>query len=83
MSRKMLARSRTVKDFGYCERDKWKSNSCKSNLNQSKDMLIKRRFCRYRTHKTANCKGPYYMICDDFAIKNAKRLPKVYDQKMQ
>jgi len=43
-------------------------------LQKSKGVVIKRRFCKHRTHKTANCTEPYYdvILCDDstLCIKN-------------
>ena len=57
--------------FKYCERDKWtewEADSCKSScLKNSKGVQVKRRSCKHRNYKTANCIGLYYdvVMCND------------------
>ncbi|XP_067203576.1 A disintegrin and metalloproteinase with thrombospondin motifs adt-2-like [Linepithema humile] len=66
-------------NFRYCERDKWSEWTkypCKSScLNKSKSVRVKRRVCRHRIHKTANCKGSYYdvVLCDDSTLCTKRR----------
>ncbi|XP_012214601.1 A disintegrin and metalloproteinase with thrombospondin motifs adt-2-like isoform X2 [Linepithema humile] len=65
--------------FKYCEVDnwsEWKEDSCKSScLRKSKGVLVKRRSCEHRAHRTANCIEPYYdmVICDDFLLCTDER----------
>ncbi|XP_067208706.1 A disintegrin and metalloproteinase with thrombospondin motifs 7-like [Linepithema humile] len=65
--------------FKYCEDDnwsEWKEDTCKSScLEESKGALVKRRFCKHKTHKTADCIGPYYDVnlCDDSSLCNERR----------
>nr|XP_012214602.1 PREDICTED: A disintegrin and metalloproteinase with thrombospondin motifs 12-like [Linepithema humile] len=65
--------------FKYCEDDnwsEWKEDSCKSScLRKSKGVLVKRRSCEHKAHRTANCMEPYYdmVICDDFLLCTDER----------
>nr|XP_012216562.1 PREDICTED: A disintegrin and metalloproteinase with thrombospondin motifs 7-like [Linepithema humile] len=65
--------------FKYCKDDnwsEWKENTCKSScLPKSKGALVRRRFCKHETHRTANCIGPYYdvVLCDDSSLCSEKR----------
>ncbi|XP_067208708.1 A disintegrin and metalloproteinase with thrombospondin motifs 2-like [Linepithema humile] len=65
--------------FKYCEDDnwsEWKEDTCKSScLEESKGALVKRRFCKHETHRTANCFGPYYdvVLCDDSSLCRQNR----------
>ncbi|XP_067203456.1 A disintegrin and metalloproteinase with thrombospondin motifs 19-like [Linepithema humile] len=63
--------------FPYCGDNwsEWKEDSCKSNcFTKSKGMIIKRRFCKHDTYKTASCNGPYYdvVVCNDSRLCNGK-----------
>nr|XP_012230171.1 PREDICTED: A disintegrin and metalloproteinase with thrombospondin motifs 2-like isoform X2 [Linepithema humile] len=66
-------------NFKFCRKDnwsKWKKDSCNSYcLEKSKGAVVKRRFCKHRTYRTANCKGPYYdvVLCDDSSLCTEKR----------
>nr|XP_012216561.1 PREDICTED: A disintegrin and metalloproteinase with thrombospondin motifs 7-like [Linepithema humile] len=65
--------------FKYCKDDnwsEWKEDTCKSScLKKSKGALVKRRFCKHETHRTANCIGPYYdvVLCDDSSLCRQNR----------
>ncbi|XP_067214031.1 A disintegrin and metalloproteinase with thrombospondin motifs adt-2-like isoform X2 [Linepithema humile] len=66
-------------NFKFCRKDnwsEWKNDSCKSNcMKKSKGIVVKRRYCSHRTHRTANCRGPYYDVdlCDDSILCIKKR----------
>ncbi|XP_067212076.1 A disintegrin and metalloproteinase with thrombospondin motifs adt-2-like isoform X2 [Linepithema humile] len=65
--------------FKYCEDDnwsEWKEDSCKSScLKESKGVLVKRRSCEHKAHRTANCIGLYHnmVICDDILLCTEER----------
>nr|XP_012234872.1 PREDICTED: A disintegrin and metalloproteinase with thrombospondin motifs 18-like [Linepithema humile] len=65
--------------FKHCQKDKWsewKEDTCQSScLEKSKGIKVKRRSCKHRNRRTANCKGPYYdvILCNDTLLCTKKR----------
>ena len=61
-------------NFYSCQRDnwsEWKEDTCESScLEKSKGIVVRRRSCKHRTRKTANCAGPYYdtVLCNDLSL---------------
>ncbi|XP_012221054.1 A disintegrin and metalloproteinase with thrombospondin motifs adt-2-like isoform X2 [Linepithema humile] len=64
------------KDCGKDQWSKWKEGICHSScLEKSKGVRVRRRSCKHRSRRTANCKGPYYdvVLCDDSLLCTEKR----------
>nr|XP_012220559.1 PREDICTED: A disintegrin and metalloproteinase with thrombospondin motifs 2-like [Linepithema humile] len=65
--------------FKYCENNNWsewkegtRQSSC---LKKSKGVRVRRRSCKHRSRRTANCEGPYsdVVLCDDYLLCTQER----------